>query len=135
MVFPTVFTGVFGTIFILGGMITKEFLEICYMMTAVLGIYPIIVALLIINTRYVITDQRVIEQTGVLSKRSRYIELKDIVKISFYQSGFGKVIKCGDVMIRAKTPDKKSFYRVFRCIRRPHEFIVNIQDVLSKRNA
>ncbi|MFC1854934.1 PH domain-containing protein [Thermodesulfobacteriota bacterium] len=128
MIFPLVFTSVFGTIFILGGIMTGQFVEICYIMTAILGIYPIIVSTLIINTRYVITNKRVIEQTGVLAKRQRFIDLDDVIGTASYQTNLRKKLRCGDVRIEAKEKDKEkgTYFRVFRFIKKPHEFLAHL---------
>jgi len=133
MTFPVVFVTIFGAIFIVGGMLTGEFLVICYIMTAVLAFYPIVILLLLINSRYVITDKRVIEQTGVFSKRARAVDIKEIVKVSFYQTTLGKSLKCGDVMIQLKSANNETYYRIFKFITNPHEFILTLHEVMGVR--
>lgn len=127
LTFPIGFTLMFGTIFITGSIIVEEFVVACYVMTALLGLYPLAVILLMRNTRFVVTNKRVIEQIGVVSKRVRGVEISDIKAISFHQSKLGKRLRFGDVMLKIKPKGKKLDRWVFKYMTKPHEFIINIQ--------
>ena len=132
LTFPIVFTAIFGLIFILGGLVTDQYLVTCIIMAVVVGMYPVSVVLLIINSRFIITNKRVIEQIGVFGKRQKTIYLADIRDISFKQSNFRRLIKCGDVGMVVKRKDKKDYFKVFKFIKNPHEFIVNLQLILNQ---
>jgi uncharacterized membrane protein YdbT with pleckstrin-like domain len=135
LAYPVVFSGVFATVFILGSIFTGEFLEVSIIMSVLLAIYPVIITVLIINSRFVITDQRVIEQTGVLIKRQRFVDLLEIEDVSFAQTSFGKRLRFGDIRIKARSKNRKAFYRIFKFMLKPHEFIVHLNEILNSKKA
>jgi len=131
MIYPIVFCGVFGLTFTYGGWLTGEFELFCNIMTYAMLLYPLTITIMIIQSRYVVTDKRVIEQTGIVAKRFRTIPIEDIIDVASHQTNFRKKIRCGDVRIKFKN-GKQTDYRVFGYLFKPHEFIVHIQDLIEK---
>jgi uncharacterized membrane protein YdbT with pleckstrin-like domain len=75
---------------------------------------------------YVLTNRRVIESTGVLSKRVADSSLEKLTDIVLKQSIFGRLLKYGDVVVL--TAAAQAGVNDLRQIRRPAEFKIQMLD-------
>lgn len=123
MSFPLVFATIFGTTFALGGYFIEEFRGVCYTLASVFGIYPFIVILLLLNTKWIITNKRIIEQAGIFKKNHLITDLTKVVDVSYCETNFGKVIGCGDIMLKIARDKKKPGHKFFKFIRSPKKFV------------
>lgn len=62
-------------------------------------------------TQHVITTERVIHRTGVISKAGKEIPLEVVNDVAFTQSAFDRLIKSGDLLIESAGEHGQSHYR------------------------
>ncbi len=68
---------------------------------ATLGLYFLVVYLVRLSTRYTLTDQRLIKESGLLSKRIDEIELFRLKDSIVSQSFFQRLVGIGNIQVRS----------------------------------
>ena len=82
------------------------------------------------NTTHVVTNERVIHRTGILSKHGREIPLEMINSVSFSQNPFERMVKSGDLLIESAGETGQTHYSD---IPRPEELQTLIYEAREKR--
>ena len=84
------------------------------------------------STSLVVTNQRLVRRTGVLSRRGREIPLIQLADISYRQSLFGRLIGAGDLILESAGRDS---VEVFAALPRPAMIQNEIYRLVSARSS
>ncbi len=106
-----------------------NYMLIYNIITGMFAAYAMLTLLLIKNTRWVVTNKRMIIQTVAFRVHCRFTELPDITQVSYYQTPFGSKLGYGAVrVIYSDSEDKsKEHYHFLKHIKKPIEFVATLQ--------
>lgn len=107
---PLIVPAILTIIFLVGSLVLIDYLPTSapYWIGILLGIPFVISALWLLvrsiklkSTKYVITNQRVMSISGVISKNIRDIPLSKIQSVSYHQGILGRIFNIGSVVIES----------------------------------
>ena len=95
---------------------------------------PILLYIILVRstTRYIITNQRVIKEFGILSKSSKESPLDKINNVSHHQSFFGRIFNYGNVQLQTASEMGATVFKFFPNPNQCKSEIVNQVDLFKK---
>jgi uncharacterized membrane protein YdbT with pleckstrin-like domain len=95
------------------------------------------------NTEYMITDQRIITQTGVIGIDTRFVELNKIQEVyvtvgwldKLYETGSIVAVTAGYVPVGAPSPYSPLIRPAFKAVGRPYEVQKLLQEAIRKASS
>ncbi|NOZ81996.1 MAG: PH domain-containing protein, partial [Candidatus Micrarchaeota archaeon] len=81
------------------------------------------------TTRYIITDRRIISETGLLSRKKQITFVESVSNVSYEQSSSDSLLGIGDVVIDSRAGKEARI--VFRGVRNPAKIVKKIEKLVK----